>query len=110
MSLPIPVVISVFQALIQAHNESENHQREIQLKAHVANLQHSYDIARLQAEKEIIQNIISLTKHKFDRKMDFITDAYNQVQNLIIHFRKNGRFDRFVKHFISFATEPNQAF
>ncbi|POZ49659.1 hypothetical protein [Methylovulum psychrotolerans] len=103
MSLPIPIMVSVFQALVQAQNESDKHQREIQLQTHIVNLQHSYSMAKLQAEKEIIQNIISLAKHSYDRKMDFLTDAYHQVQCLISNYHqtllaeqtelRNRRFD-----------------
>ena len=86
MPLPVPLITAVIQAafaLRQAELETERVRLNVQFQMHLASLQQEYALARLAAEKEIILEVISISKHAFDRKMDFITNIYMTVHELI---------------------------
>jgi len=83
MSLPVPVIASFLQALIQAQQESDRHRLDIELQMYVAKLQQECTQTKIIAQKEIIQQVLTLAQHSFDRKMDFLTNALGNAQTLI---------------------------
>jgi|GEM_PF-4830632 len=51
MSLPVPVIASFLQALIQAQQESDRHRLDIELQMYVAKLQQECTQTKIIAQK-----------------------------------------------------------
>lgn len=68
-------------ALSQIQNDRSL--KESELIAETERLRIMADVAKYNSQKEIIQSLISLSQHVFDRKLDFFVQTYNSMFALI---------------------------
>lgn len=75
----LQVIMSVARSQIN-NNRSI---KEAQLMVETQRLKAMAETARIQSQKEIIQSMMALSQHAYDRKMDFFVQTYNKFHSLI---------------------------
>src|SRR5947208_9364320 len=86
MPLPMNLIMESLRTMAFSQAAQSHHNasvRRAELKAKMRELEIAAEREKVQAQKEIIERLIALAQHMYDRKIDFFTETFRATHSLI---------------------------
>lgn len=83
MTLPVQLIFDSMRMMSLAKAQAQAATRRAELAAKIRELEIAAAREQVQAQKDIITNLIRAAQHVFDRKMDFFVESFRRANDLL---------------------------